>query len=80
MESNTSFKYGFCVRGQFSYSVNTYVKQKNWIEEKNQRINEFSFAYTLNPNLNKNKAFKYQEKTCLSNTFGAIPTNILIKH
>ena len=23
--------------------------RKNWIEEKNQRINEFSFAYMLNP-------------------------------
>ena len=45
--------------------------RKNWIEETNQRINEFYFAYMLNPHLNKNKAFKYQVKTCLSNTFGA---------
>ena len=42
-----------------------------WIEETNQRINEFSFAYMLNPNLNKNKAFKDQVKICLNNTFGA---------
>ena len=32
--------------------------RKIWIEETNQRINEFSFAYMLNPHLNKNKAFK----------------------
>ena len=31
----------------------------------------------LNPHLNMNKAFKYQVKTCLSNTFGA-DTNIHI--
>ena len=45
--------------------------RKNQIEETNERINEFSFACMLNPHLNKNKAFKYQVKTCLSNTFGA---------
>ena len=50
---------------------------KIWIEEKNQRINEFSFAHMLNPILNKNKAFKDQVKACLSNTFGA-DTNKLI--
>ena len=45
--------------------------RKNWIEETNNCINEFSFAYMLNPKLNKNKAFKDQVKSCLSNTFGA---------
>ena len=45
--------------------------RKIWIEEKNQRINEFSFAYMLNPHSNMNKSFKDQVKTCLSNTFGA---------
>ena len=45
--------------------------RKNWIEEKNQRINEFSFAYMLNPTLNKNKYFNEQLKACLINTFGA---------
>ena len=44
---------------------------KIWIEETNQRIDEFSFAYMLNPHLNMNRAFKDQVKTCLSNTFGA---------
>ena len=42
-----------------------------WIEETNQRMNEFSFAYMLNPHLNMNKAYKDQVKTGLSNTFGA---------
>ena len=42
-----------------------------YIEEKNKRINDFSFAYMLNPHLNTNKSFKDQVKTCLSNTFGA---------
>ena len=43
--------------------------RKNWIEETNQRINDFSFAYMLNPTLNKNKAFKEQVKSCFRNTF-----------
>ena len=42
-----------------------------WIEETKERINDFSFAYMLNPKLNKNKAFKDQVKTCLNKTFGA---------
>ena len=29
-----------------------------WIEETNQRINEFSIGYMMNPNLYKNIAFK----------------------
>ena len=45
--------------------------KQNWIEETNQRINEFYFAYMLNPILNKNKDFKHQVKACLSKTFGA---------
>ena len=45
--------------------------RKIWIKETNERINEFYFAYMLNPKLNKNKAFKDQVKTCLNNTFVA---------
>ena len=45
--------------------------RKIYIEETNQRINEFSFAYMLNPTLNENKAFKEQVEACLINTFGA---------
>ena len=29
-----------------------------WIEETNQRINEFSFGYMMNTTLYKNRAFK----------------------
>ena len=45
--------------------------RKMYIEETNERINEFSFAYMLNPHLNMNKSFKYQARTCLIDTFGA---------
>ena len=48
-----------------------------WLEEKNQRINELSIGYMMNPNLNRNRAFKYQVKVCLKNTFGT-DTNIHI--
>ena len=41
-----------------------------WMEETNQRINEFSFGYMFNPTLYENKAFKYQVKACFKNTFG----------
>ena len=42
-----------------------------WIEETNQRINEFSIGYMMNLNLNSNRYFKYQVKVCLKNTFGS---------
>ena len=45
--------------------------RKKYIEEKNERINEFSFAYMFNPNLHPNKVFREQVKACLSNSFGA---------
>ena len=48
-----------------------------WLEETNQRINEFSFGYTMNPNLNTKEAFKEQVKVCLKNKFG-LSTNIHI--
>ena len=41
-----------------------------WMEETNQRINDFSFGYMMNPNLYKSKAFKEQVKACFRNTFG----------
>ena len=41
-----------------------------WMEEINQRINDFSFGYMMNPTLYKNKAFKDQVKACFINTFG----------
>ena len=36
--------------------------RKNWIEETNERINEFSFAYMFIPNLHTNKVFREQVK------------------
>ena len=71
MESTLYFKYGVCVRGQLSYSFITYVKERNYIEITNERINEFSFAYMCNPTLYRHKVFKEQVKLCLNNTFGA---------
>ena len=41
-----------------------------WIEKTNQRIDEFSIGYMMNPNLNRNRAFKDQVKVCLKKTFG----------
>ena len=41
-----------------------------WIEETNQRINEFSIGYMTNPTLNRNIDFKDQVKVFLKNTFG----------
>ena len=41
-----------------------------WIEETNQRINEFYFGYILNPTLYTNKFFIKKVKACFKNTFG----------
>ena len=48
-----------------------------WIEETNQRINEFSIGYMMNPNFHNNKAFREQVKRLLKETFGT-STNIHI--
>ena len=48
-----------------SYMAKTYI----WLEETNQRINEFSIGYMMNPNFSINKALKEQVKVCLKNTF-----------
>ena len=59
-------------------------KRKNYIEETNERINEFSFAYMFNPTLHTKKVFKDQVKAFLGNTFGADTNkhinNILLRH
>ena len=47
------------------------TKRKIYIDERNERINEFSFAYMFNPTSHTNKVFKEHVKACLSNTFGA---------
>ena len=36
-----------------SHMAKSYI----WLEEKNQRIHEFSIGYMMNPNLNTHKAF-----------------------
>ena len=41
-----------------SHMAKSYI----WIEETSQRINELSIGYTINPNLQRNKAFRYQVK------------------
>ena len=41
-----------------------------WMEETNQRINDFYFGYIINPNLYEKKYFKEQVKACFRNTFG----------
>ena len=40
-----------------------------WLEETNQRINEFSIGYIMNPNLSMEKVFREQVKVCMKNTF-----------
>ena len=46
-------------------------KRKNYIEETNERMNDFSFAYMCNPTLYRHKVLKDQVKLCLNTTFGA---------
>ena len=45
-------------------------KRKNWIEETNQRINEFSFGCIFIPTLYSNKVSREQVKSMFKNTFG----------
>ena len=52
-------------------------KSYSWLGKTNQRINEFSIGYMMNPNLHKNKSFREQVKRCLKETFGP-STNIHI--
>ena len=40
-----------------------------WLEETNQRINDFSIGYIMNPNLSIKKTFKEQVKVYLKTTF-----------
>ena len=39
-----------------------------WLEETNQRINEFSIGYIMNPHLSINKSFKEQVKVFMITT------------
>ena len=49
------------------------------LEETNQHINEFSIGYIMNPSVNRNRAFKYQVKVCLENTFGPDTNTHIVK-
>ena len=51
-----------------SHTANVYI----WLEERKERIIEFSIGYMINPTLNINKAFKEKVAQCMKNTFGAI--------
>ena len=51
-----------------------------WLEEKNQRINEFSIGYMMNPNFSINKDFKEQVKICMKTTFGAMTQQCISKY
>ena len=51
---------------QLLYMSKSYL----WIEEKSQRINEFSFGYIFNPTLYTSKVFREKVKACFKNTFG----------
>ena len=51
-----------------SHMAKSYI----WIEETNQRINEFSIGYMMNPNLSINKYFKEQVKICMKYIFGTM--------
>ena len=48
-----------------SHMAKSYI----WLEETNQRINEFYIGYMMNPNLIINKAFKEKVKVSLKTTF-----------
>ena len=50
-----------------------------WLEETNQRINEFSIGYMMNPILYKNRDFKDQVKVCFKHTFGPDTTSHINK-
>ena len=50
-----------------------------FLEETNQRINEFSIGYMMNPTLYKNRAFKEQVKVCFKHTFGTDTTSHINK-
>ena len=48
-----------------SYMAKSYI----YLEEKKQHINDFYIGYTMNPNLNLNKAFREQVKLSLKQIY-----------
>ena len=55
------------------------AKSYIWLEETNQRINEFYIGYMMNPNLIINKAFKEQVKVCMKTTISTSTMTHIIK-
>ena len=51
-----------------------------WLEEKNQRINDFSIGYMMNPNFHKSKVFRWQVKVCLKTHLVHLPIHTLVKY
>ena len=49
-----------------SHMAKSYI----WLKVTNQRINDFSIGYMMNPNLIINKYFKQQARKCMKKTFG----------
>ena len=47
-------------------------KRYIWLEETNQRINELSIGYMMNPNLSINRAFKGEVKIYMKTAFGTM--------
>ena len=58
-----------------SHMAKSYI----WLEETNQRNNEFSIWYMMNPNFSINRYFKEQVKVCLKTTFYASPLSHISK-
>ena len=52
-------------RPPLSHMAKSYI----WLEETNQRINEVSIGYMMNPNLSMNKVFREQVTLCMKTTF-----------
>ena len=48
------------------------AKSYIWLEEKNERINEFSIGYMINPTLSINKYLKKIVTKCMKTAFGAM--------
>ena len=62
-------------RLHLSHMATSYI----WLQETNQRINQFSIGYMINPNLNTKKAFGEQVTLCLKNTFGTSTMALISK-
>ena len=54
-------------RMPLSHTAKSYI----WLEETNQRINEFSIGYMMYTYFNMNKAFRQQVKVYMKTTFSA---------